>query len=205
VYVMLHRTKSSREGRCVADRIEHVIGVRMYERREELGLTQEQVGEGLGGLLDKPWSRQAVSAAEKGNRAFTAAELVAIAWTLRTTVSWLLTPLLGESGVRMPSGTLLGADQVVATVLPREQGEWNGLDEMRQTIVQMGQKLRRDTSSLDRLMADIRVLYRELMQRNDLPLRMDRIGREVDTTGMDARTLARDTFIDRDEEEEGPR
>jgi len=201
---MLHRTKSSLRGLRVADRIEHVIGVRMYERREELGLTQEQIGEGLGGLLDKPWSRQAVSAAEKGNRAFTAAELVAIAWTLKTTVAWLLTPLLGESGVQMPSGTLLGADQVVAAVLPREQGEWSGLDEMRQTIVQMGQKLRRDTSSLDRLMADIRVLYRELMQRNDLPLRMDRIGREVKTTGMDPHTLARDTLIDRDEEEEGP-
>jgi transcriptional regulator with XRE-family HTH domain len=191
-------------GRYVPDRIEQVIGLRMYHRREELGLTQEQVGQAVGDLLGKAWSRQAVSAAEKGNRAFTAAELLAIAWALRTTVSWLLTPLVGDPGIRMPGGALLETDKVVAAVLPREHGQWSDLDEMRETVVQLGQKLRQNTNNLDKLMDDIRALYRELMERNDLPLRMDPVGIEVDMTGMDPRTLVRETMIDRGDEEEEP-
>lgn len=73
-------------------RIEDVIGQRVAEGRDELGLTQAQIGEAIGEYLGKPWSRQAVSAAEKGDRAFGAAELVALSLVLGCTIETLLEP-----------------------------------------------------------------------------------------------------------------
>lgn len=73
-------------------RLEEIIGARMLARRTELHLTQEQVGERVGRRLGREWTRQAVSAAEKGRRAFTAVELIAIANVLGETIVGLLTP-----------------------------------------------------------------------------------------------------------------
>lgn len=76
----------------MAASIEVVIGLRMHETRRAKELTQEQFGQSLGELLGRAWSRQAVSSAEQGGRQFTAAELVAIAHVLNTTVPALMTP-----------------------------------------------------------------------------------------------------------------
>lgn len=73
-------------------RIEDVIGRWITEGREQTGMTQAQLGDRLGELLGKSWPRQAVSAAEKGRRAFTAAELVAFAVALGCNVEDLLEP-----------------------------------------------------------------------------------------------------------------
>ncbi|WP_425568319.1 hypothetical protein [Nonomuraea rubra] len=45
-----------------------------------------ELGEALGRYLDRPWSRQAVHQAERGQRSFTAAELTALALALDTSV-----------------------------------------------------------------------------------------------------------------------
>lgn len=73
-------------------RIENVVGYWLTEFREQSGRSQTAIGVELGKHLDKPWPRQAVSAAENGRRAFTAAELVAFAVVLDCSVADLVTP-----------------------------------------------------------------------------------------------------------------
>lgn len=63
------------------------MGRRIKVRRESAGLTQTVLGEAIGKALGQSWPRQAVSAAEKGRRAFTAAEVVAIADALGCGIS----------------------------------------------------------------------------------------------------------------------
>jgi hypothetical protein len=57
------------------------------EQWASTGMSQSDLGRALAPLLGRPWSRQAVSAAEKGARDFKIAELVAIARVLGTTVA----------------------------------------------------------------------------------------------------------------------
>lgn len=73
-------------------RIEDVIGRRIAEGRTALELTQEQMGKELARYTGKPWPRQAVSNAEKGGRAFGAADLVALSLVLGCTIETLLEP-----------------------------------------------------------------------------------------------------------------
>lgn len=88
--------------------IEEVIGTRIQQRREQLGLSQAKLGEMLTDTLGKPWSRQAVSLAEKGGRAFVAAELVALAEALDISIAQLFVPSTGFGGrVLLPSGHLM--------------------------------------------------------------------------------------------------
>jgi transcriptional regulator with XRE-family HTH domain len=96
-------------------RIEEVVGQRVAELRAPTGMTQAELGQKLGELLGKPWSRQAVSAAEKGGRAFTAAELLALAYVLEVPVGRLLTPPLGALTVRLgEDGPLVGRRDLLA-------------------------------------------------------------------------------------------
>lgn len=67
--------------------VESDIGARITARREAAGITQAALGDLIGGSLGKTWPRQAVSAAEKGRRAFTAVEMIAIAAALQCSVS----------------------------------------------------------------------------------------------------------------------
>lgn len=85
-------------------KLEEAIGVRVRERREHMKMTQQDLGAALGTWLDKPWPRQAVWSAERGARAFTAAELVALAILLEVSPAYLLTPPLNVGEVALPSG-----------------------------------------------------------------------------------------------------
>jgi transcriptional regulator with XRE-family HTH domain len=85
-------------------RIEDVIARWITEGREASGMTQLQLGERLGEILGKPWPKQAVSAAEKGRRAFTAAELVAFAVALGCNVETLLQPPMDVDEVTLAEG-----------------------------------------------------------------------------------------------------
>lgn len=87
-------------------RIENVIGFWLTEARKELGWTQTQVGARLGddGLLGRTWARQSVSAAEKGERAFTAAELVAFSILFERPVQSLLMPPPGIESIELGDG-----------------------------------------------------------------------------------------------------
>lgn len=59
--------------------VERRVGANLARLRRGRHWPQAHLGDLVSGYLDKPWSRQAVSAAEKGRRAFTVIELVAIA------------------------------------------------------------------------------------------------------------------------------
>ena len=104
-------------------RVEEVVGWQVRERREALGLTQEQLGRELALYLPRPWSRQAVSAAEKGERSFGAAELVALAAVLHTTAGGLLRPPLQESEVELGGAAAVPKEMlfdVIASKLPED-------------------------------------------------------------------------------------
>ncbi|HEX4091479.1 MAG TPA: helix-turn-helix domain-containing protein [Trebonia sp.] len=70
-------------------RVEEAIGRQVARLRARRGLSLTDLGEALGRYLDKPWSRQAVHQAERGQRSFTAAELTALALALDTSVQTL--------------------------------------------------------------------------------------------------------------------
>ena len=106
-------------------RVEQIVGGHMRERREELGLTQEHVGGQLEPLLGRPWSRQAVSAAEKGDRSFAAAELVALASVLNTTVGDLLRPPVQEPEVYLGGPYPVPRDALLALVTARVREDMN--------------------------------------------------------------------------------
>jgi transcriptional regulator with XRE-family HTH domain len=99
-------------------RVEELAGQRIRAVREDRDMTQEELGRRLGKLLGREWPRQAVSAAERGRRAFTAAELVAIALTLRTSVGHLLTPPFDVDSVDLPGSVQIRREDLAAVVLP---------------------------------------------------------------------------------------
>jgi transcriptional regulator with XRE-family HTH domain len=70
-------------------RVEEAIGRQIAHLRAQRQLSLADLGEALGRYLGKPWSRQAVHQAERGQRSFTAAELTALALVLDTSVQAL--------------------------------------------------------------------------------------------------------------------
>jgi transcriptional regulator with XRE-family HTH domain len=106
-------------------KLEEVIGVNIAERRAWMEMSQTELGEALGKYLEKPWSRQAVHTAEKGRRAFTAAELVALALVLETELPELMAPPLQARGevVELPNG-VLPVSHLVNVVRPETPEAW---------------------------------------------------------------------------------
>ncbi|MGF6824009.1 hypothetical protein M2317_002934 [Microbacterium sp. ZKA21] len=105
--------------------LEAVVGANIARLRADR--TQAALGEALGEHLGSPWSRQAVSAAEKGKRSFTAAELVALARALDASIPDLLHAtgpiLVGQ--VELDGSDLL---QLATRIDPTENGWSRFLD-----------------------------------------------------------------------------
>jgi transcriptional regulator with XRE-family HTH domain len=101
-------------------RIGEVIGERVRTARDGLGWTQTELGKRIGARLgQRAWSRQIVSAAEQGKRAYTAAELLAFANELDVSISYLLTPPLGVEAVEMAPGVNEHSTTILKAVFPR--------------------------------------------------------------------------------------
>lgn len=95
-------------------RIEEVVGRRVAELRDTTEMSQQELGRRLGELLGRPWSRQAVSAAEKGRRAFTAAEILALAHVFEVPVARFYSPPLEAQSVRVgETGRLVSRSDVL--------------------------------------------------------------------------------------------
>ncbi len=122
-------------------RVEEIVGGNIRARREGQEMTQEQLGQRLGELLGHPWSRQAVSIAERGGRGFTAAELIAIAHALGTSVARIFTPARDADGADLPGGIRLSRDELLAAALP-QLGNAHLFDEMRDMLSALSQTLR---------------------------------------------------------------
>lgn len=96
-------------------KVEEVVGRRIREAREARGLSQEEFGGLLATHLAKPWARQAMSAAEKGQRSFSAVELLAISVVIGCDIAALFRMPGDLDGVTMPSGVRLSRDQISPT------------------------------------------------------------------------------------------
>jgi transcriptional regulator with XRE-family HTH domain len=144
-------------------RIEEIVGMRIREAREAHEMTQEEFGGELAKYLGKPWPRQAVSQAEKGQRSFTAAELLACSMALECGVEDLFRPPADAFKLTFPSGISVIYD-------PRAHpGEVPDVEKLRaslKTFVQSANEFRRAGAEaralagwlyddLDRAMAEI--------------------------------------------------
>jgi transcriptional regulator with XRE-family HTH domain len=83
--------------------LDELIGSRIRDAREGIGMSQAAFGQHLGRYLARPWSRQIVSVAELGQRSFSAGDLLALSLALNRPLAWLLSPDRGEK-VTLPSG-----------------------------------------------------------------------------------------------------
>jgi transcriptional regulator with XRE-family HTH domain len=88
-------------------RIPEVVGHNIRDRRQALGWTQAELAGHLEGLIGRLWFPQAVSAAEAGQRDFTAEELFCLARALRLPgVDALFAPPAGVTNLDGPAGRL---------------------------------------------------------------------------------------------------
>jgi len=109
-------------------RIETAIGQRIARMREARQMSLTQLGEALGAYLDKPWSRQAVHQAERGRRAFTAAEMAALALALETSVPALF--LAGAEPVELPGAVISAQDYQAILLYAVDDAPLDGVDEL---------------------------------------------------------------------------
>ncbi|MFJ2259925.1 helix-turn-helix transcriptional regulator [Streptomyces sp. NPDC087844] len=138
-------------------RLEDAIGWNIAKLRTQQELSQADLGEALGVYLEKPWSRQAVHSAEKGKRAFTAAELVAFALVLECDVPFLLAPHgpARAGRIELPNASV-DAMRLAEVVAPEAPEDWlrrTNIDSLRQLVPMM-------TGSIDTL----RLLQVSLME-----------------------------------------
>ena len=110
--------------------VEAAIGEQIARLREARQMSLTQLGQALGRYLGKPWSRQAVHQAERGRRAFTAAELAAIALVLDTSIPALFRSDGGP--IELP-GTAVSAEDYRAILL--YAGDETPMDGVEELIV----------------------------------------------------------------------
>jgi len=128
-------------------RIETAIGKRIAHFREARQLSLTQLGEAMGRYLGKPWSRQAVHQAERGRRAFTAAELAALALALDTSVPALFLAD-GEAGagagaVELPGAAVSAEDYRGILLYAGDGAPLDGIEELLVALHDIGQILAR--------------------------------------------------------------
>lgn len=122
-------------------RVEEAVGRQIARLRAQRGLSLTELGESLGGYLDKPWSRQAVHQAERGRRAFTAAELTALALVLDTSVPALFRT--EDQRIDLP-GRVVSAEEYRGILLNREgDAPLDGVEEMIVALHDIGRVLER--------------------------------------------------------------
>ena len=124
-------------------RVEQAIGRQITHLRAQRQLSQADLGEALGRYLGKPWSRQAVHQAERGQRSFTAAELTALALVLDTSVQALFRA--EDDHVELP-GRAIPPQEYRGILLNRQQDTpLDGLEELIIALHDIGEILERPT------------------------------------------------------------
>jgi transcriptional regulator with XRE-family HTH domain len=109
-------------------RVETAIGNQIARLRETRQMSLTQLGEALGRYLDRPWSRQAVHQAERGRRAFTAAELAALALALDTSVPALF--LSDADQLELPGATISAEDYRGILLYAGNDAPMDGVEEL---------------------------------------------------------------------------
>ncbi|GAA3655494.1 hypothetical protein GCM10022224_018270 [Nonomuraea antimicrobica] len=122
-------------------RVEEAIGRQIARLRAERRMSLTELGEALGRYLDRPWSRQAVHQAERGQRAFTAAELTALALVLDTAVPVLFRA--EDDRIELPGGAV-SPEEYRGILLSREPDmPLDGVEELIVALHDIGQVLAR--------------------------------------------------------------
>ncbi|TDD01123.1 helix-turn-helix domain-containing protein [Nonomuraea deserti] len=122
-------------------RVEEAIGLQIARLRAERRMSLTELGEALGRYLDRPWSRQAVHQAERGQRAFTAAELTALALALDTSVPALFRA--EDDRIELPGGAV-SPEEYRGILLNRERNTpLDGVEELIIALHDIGEVLSR--------------------------------------------------------------
>jgi transcriptional regulator with XRE-family HTH domain len=122
-------------------RVEEIIGGQVAYLRAQRHLSLADLGEALGRHLGKPWSRQAVHQAERGQRSFTAAELTALALALDTSVQVLFRA--DPVPVELP-GRTVSPEEYRGILLNREkEAPLDGVEELIIALHDIGEVLAR--------------------------------------------------------------
>lgn len=138
-----------------------MIGRNMRRVREGRGLSQTDLGQAVTEQLGKPWSRQAVSAAEKGRRYFTAADLMALARILDTSLpSLLLLAGRDASEVDLAEGAHVPAEEYQRRILAGIEDAGRALtssdlEELQAVADKMRDSHRRAAEALDGFEASV--------------------------------------------------
>jgi len=109
-------------------RVEEAIGRQIAHLRAARQMSLTQLGQAMGRYLGKPWSRQAVHQAERGRRAFTAAELAAVALALDTSIPALF--LAGAEPVELPAATISAEDYRALLLYAGDDVPLDGVEEL---------------------------------------------------------------------------
>ena len=122
-------------------RVEEAIGRQVSRLRARQQLSLTDLGEALGHYLDKPWSRQAVHQAERGQRSFTAAELTALALALDTSVPTLFRA--DDESIELPRRSV-SAQEYRGILLNRDpEAPLDGVEELIVALHDIGEVLAR--------------------------------------------------------------
>jgi transcriptional regulator with XRE-family HTH domain len=122
-------------------RVEEAIGRQVSRLRAQRQLSLTDLGEALGQYLDKPWSRQAVHQAERGQRSFTAAEVTALALALDTSVPTLFRA--DDESIELPRRTV-SAQEYRGILLNRDpEAPLDGVEELIVALHDIGEVLTR--------------------------------------------------------------
>lgn len=122
-------------------RVEEAIGRQIARLRAQRQLSLADLGQALGPYLEKPWSRQAVHQAERGQRSFTAAELTALCLVLDTSVQALFRA--EHDQIELP-GRAVSPEEYRGILLNREKGApLDGLEELIVALDDIGEVLAR--------------------------------------------------------------
>jgi 8-oxo-dGTP pyrophosphatase MutT (NUDIX family) len=126
-------------------------------------MTQEEFGRDLGPLLGKPWSRQTVSMAEQGIRAWAAADLLAVALVLHTTVGDLLRPPIGETVVDLGGPYPVPKDALASAIrtLAREDLNLAAIDETLDLLSDSLARSQEDNARAVKAAQDLDTLIRQ--------------------------------------------
>lgn len=108
--------------------VEMAIGNQISRLRQSQQMSLTQLGIALGKYLGRPWSRQAVHQAERGRRSFTAAELVALALALRTSVPALL--VADGEPVELPGAAVSAEDYQATLINEAARAPLDGVEEL---------------------------------------------------------------------------
>ncbi|MET7335826.1 helix-turn-helix transcriptional regulator [Nonomuraea sp. NPDC005650] len=109
-------------------RVEEAIGRQIARLRAERQLSLTELGEALGRYLDRPWSRQAVHQAERGQRSFTAMELTGLALALDTSIPALFR--VEDGGVELPGGAVPPEDYRGILLNRERESPIDGVEEL---------------------------------------------------------------------------